>query len=293
MRGPRARELELGGLSTRALELTPRNPAGSTLLFLHGYSDSADTWRAVLERLRHGRRPAVALDLPGFGAADRLARDEPILPQLDRFTRAAVVHAAGSSPTGAVTIVGNSLGGCAALRAAEREGLPIDGVVPIAPAGLDMARWFSVIEGAWAVQTILRSPLPLPDTVVRGLVGETYRRLAVSRRRTLSAAQLAAFTGHVRTKRDVVRILGTGRRLRAELTEPFALSRVRAPVLVIWGERDRMVYPSGAERILDEIPGARFELIPDCGHCPQIECPERVVALLHDFPRRMRGAAAA
>jgi pimeloyl-ACP methyl ester carboxylesterase len=58
------------------------------------------------------------------------------------------------------------------------------------------------------------------------------------------------------------------------------LERIARPTLVIWGERDRMVYPSGARRILESVPGARLELIPDCGHCPQLACPDRVARLI-------------
>lgn len=285
------REAELGGVRTRLLELRTREAQGSPLLLLHGFSDSADTWRPLLARLRELRRPALAVDLPGFGRASRLDRGAPILPQLDRFASAAIELAARRSPTGAVTVVGNSLGGCVALRAAERPELPIDAVVPIAPAGLDMPRWFAAIEASWAVQAILRSPLPIPDASVRRLVGEAYRRLVGPGERAPTAEQVATFASHVGTRRDVIRILGTGRRLLPELAEPFRLERIARPTLVIWGERDRMVYPSGARRILEAVPGARLELIDDCGHCPQLACPDRVAALIAGLQDELAQAA--
>ena len=75
--------LTLAGYRTRALEL---EGDGAPIVLLHGYADSADTWRQTLAVLgRHGRR-AVAVDLPGFGTADRLA-PTPILPQLDPLCR--------------------------------------------------------------------------------------------------------------------------------------------------------------------------------------------------------------
>ena len=55
-------------------------------------------------------------------------------------------------------------------------------------------------------------------------------------------------------------------------------------MLVVWGEHDAMVYSKGAQRVLDAVEGARLELIPDCGHCPQVECTERFTELLLDFP---------
>lgn len=101
--------LTLAGYRTRALELEGEGPP---VLLLHGYSDSADTWRLLLDRLARADRRAVALDLPGFGAADPLDDAEPILPQLERFATAALdwLDAEGT------VVCGNSLGGCVALR---------------------------------------------------------------------------------------------------------------------------------------------------------------------------------
>jgi pimeloyl-ACP methyl ester carboxylesterase len=44
-----------------------------------------------------------------------------------------------------------------------------------------------------------------------------------------------------------------------------------------------MVSASGAERILNEVAHARVEIIPECGHCPQVECPQLVFDLIADF----------
>ena len=242
-----------------------------------------------MRRLGDAGRAAVAVDLPGFGTADRLARDRPILPQLDRFVAAAVAHAASGSAGGRVVVAGNSLGGCVALRAAQRREAPIAGIVPIAPAGLDLARWISIIEGAWAVQAVMRSPVPMPELAIRGLVGRAYRTLASSAPAALDHDVVTSFTRHVRSKRDVVRILGTGRRLKPELREPFELGWIQCPVLVVWGERDRMVSPAGAERILAEVSQARLELIEACGHCPQVECPDIVAGLLDEWLEGLPG----
>ena len=283
MAGRLERQVELAGFRTRTLELGAADAQDHPLVLLHGYSDSADTWRPLMKLLAAERRGAIALDMPGFGQAGRLARDMPILPQLDRFARAAIEQAAETSPTGEVIVVGNSLGGCVALRAAQRTDLPIAGIVPIAPAGLDLARWISIIEGAWAIQTILRSPLPLPKPVIHELVGRTYRQLASAHPASLDPEAVASFTRSFASKRDVVRLLATGRRLRPEIQSPFELGWIKCPVLVIWGEKDRMVSAKGADRILAEVEGSRAEIIPDCGHCPQVEAPAVVTGLIAEF----------
>jgi pimeloyl-ACP methyl ester carboxylesterase len=270
--------LELAGFATRALEL---EGSGPPVVLLHGYADSADTWRLVLDRLARAGRAALAVDLPGFGAADPLRPDGTMLGQLDAFARDAVAYAAEQS--GPAILAGNSLGGCVALRAAEDDAAPIAGVVPIAPAGLDMPRWFSVIERDPFVRAVLGSPLPLPAPVLRLAVGEAYRQLAFARPRAAAREVVRAFTDHHRTKADVVRILDNGRRLLPELTEPFALERVGCPVLLVWGDRDRMVTHQGARRVVEALPDTTYELLEGVGHCPQVEAAGRVADLLLGF----------
>jgi len=291
----RERRLELGGYTTRALELEGDATSGSApLLLLHGWSDSADTWRPLLANLARRGRSSVALDMPGFGTAARLSETEPVLSQLDRFV-AAAVEREGERHGREVVLVGNSLGGCAAMRAAERNDLPIAGIVPIAPAGLTMARWFRIIEGERLLRLILSSPVPLPELVVRDAVGRAYRALAFARPREVDAAVVASFTRHLRSRRDLGRALATGRRLLPELADPFRLDRIASPVLLVWGDRDRMVFANGSERVLREVEGSRIEVIEHCGHCPQIEATDRLSDLLDGFEDEVRarsGAAA-
>ncbi|MGW4248871.1 alpha/beta fold hydrolase, partial [Nocardia sp. NPDC004722] len=55
------------GVRTRVLSVAG---AGTPIVLFHGFADSADTWREVLVRLARAGRTALAVDLPGFGAAD-------------------------------------------------------------------------------------------------------------------------------------------------------------------------------------------------------------------------------
>ena len=270
--------LTFAGYSTRVLELEGDGPP---LVFFHGFSDSADTWRATLANLGRLDRRAVAVDMPGFGKASQL-KPGKVLPQLDRFGEAVASYAA---PDGGAIVVGNSLGGCLALRLAEREELDLEGVVPVAPAGLDMARWLRIIEAHPLIQGILRSPVRVPESVLRATVAEVYKRIAFHRPGSVDGKAIRAFTSHFADPRDVARYLSTGRSLMPELSDPFRLERITCPVLVVWGEQDRMVMSKGAQRVIDAVPGARLELLDGCGHCPQVECPDRFTDLLLEFPQ--------
>jgi len=270
--------LELGGYETRALELEGDGPP---LLLLHGYSDSADTWRLLLDHLGRADRRAIALDLPGFGTADRLDEREPILPQLDRFASAAVEWLDGAG----TVVCGNSLGGCLALRLAEREELALAGVVPVAPAGLDMARWFAVIERDPVLRALLAAPVPVPRVVLHRVVGEVYKRLAFHSPRRVDPLVTQAFASHFSDRLVTGRLLATGRRLIPELRAPFELERITCPVLLVWGRHDVMVFQTGAERVIAAVADAELVTIEDCGHCPQLEAPDRLAELLLEFPK--------
>ena len=268
---------QLAGVQTRAVELDGQGPA---LLLLHGFADSADSWRLVLDQLRRRRRAAVALDCPGFGSASSLSGDGEIVPQLDAFVEAAVRRFSGQDGT---VIAGNSLGGVLALRAAQRRDLPIRGVVPVAPAGLEMPTWFGVIQGEPVLRALLTSPMPVPEIAVRQAVGRLYRVLAFANPRGVDDRLVDSFTSHIRTKADAARILNTGRRLLPELSDPFELDRISCPVRLVWGDRDRMVKITGADRVLRECPDAQLERLEGVGHCPQVEVPERVAEILAGF----------
>src|SRR5436190_120645 len=240
------------GLEARVLELEGDGPP---LVLLHGWADSADTWRPVLAAAGRRDRRALAVDFPGFGTADPLGAG-PVLPQLDDFTTELVQWAADGDEA---VLVGNSLGGAVALRAAQRgTDLPLAGVVPVAPAGLDMPRWLDLVERDPILSRLLALPVPLPELVLREAVGRVYRTLAFAHPSAVERKAIDTFTSHHRDRATVHRIMESPRRLLPELDDCFELERVTCPVLLVWGARDRMVSPRGAERVLEALPSARL-----------------------------------
>lgn len=276
----REQTVTLGGIETRRLDL---EGGGTPFLLLHGYADSADTWRPLLEEFAAAGRAAVAFDLGGFGCSGPVDPARSLLPQWDRMV-ATAIEELGAAHGGEVYIAGNSLGGSLAMRAAERLDGGVGGVVPIAPAGLEMARWFPVIEGERLIRLLRRSPIPIPELMVREVVGRVYSNLAFSTPDRAGPEAIASFTRHIPTVERSTEILDLGRRLLPELDDPFRLERIDCPLVLIWGERDRMVYTGGAERVLRTVPYSDIEIIEHCGHCPQVEVPERLARLLLSFP---------
>src|SRR5262249_50723754 len=57
----------------------------------------------------------------------------------------------------------------------------------------------------------------------------------------------------------------------------------RLPVLLIWGEEDRLLPVDRARAAVRRLPGARLEMIEGAGHTPQAERPDRFNRALEDF----------
>lgn len=262
--------VRIAGTRTRVLRL---EGAGPTFVLLHGFADSADTWRGVLAELRLAGRAAVALDMPGFATADPLVEYAGVLDQLGEFARGAAEH------YGDALLVGNSLGGSAALIAAGQGAAPA-GVVAIAPAGFDMGGWIYRLRSYSLLQWLLRAPPLLPAVALRVVIGQIYRQLAICDQRVVSDETIRLFASHHGDRATVLHYLNTAGLLVPELRRPLPIAGITAPVLVVWGKQDRMLAVRNAELVLEQIPHATLELAERCGHCPQVERPAWVAELL-------------
>jgi pimeloyl-ACP methyl ester carboxylesterase len=73
---------------------------------------------------------------------------------------------------------------------------------------------------------------------------------------------------------------------KATMGEPTLAGRlpaVETPTLVLWGDSDQIVDPDYGRAWAAAIPGARFQLLTDTGHLPQVETPDQVLRAIWDF----------
>ncbi|UTI66689.1 alpha/beta hydrolase [Paraconexibacter antarcticus] len=277
------RRVWLAGHDTRVLEVSGTGPA---LVLIHGFSDSADSWRPLLARAARAGRRAVAVDLPGFGAAG--APNGPVLGSFTAVARAAAERAAG--PGGGAVLVGHSMGGMVAMQTAIEDDGRLAGIVPVATAGLHHPGWIAAVgsrPGAWLART-------LPAGLVHAGARAGVRRLAVHEVSPDVAEHLPRQAGHLRGRRvaEQVELL---RRLRAQTTIPLEVARIACPVLFVWGGRDAAAVFARNRARLEGLaagaPSSRGVVIEECGHTPQLEAPQELWAHVEDFAGSLgRGA---
>ena len=272
-----------GGVRSRIIET---DGSGPPLLAVHGYSDSADTWRPLLRDLEDRGHRCVAVDLRGFGQADALG-EGLILPQLDEFMAAFIRQYTPAKRGGAPLLVGNSLGGVASLRAAQNPDLRLAGVVAISPAGLGLQPWVDLIEREPVVHRIISSPVPVPMRAIRQAITIAYGRLAVHDRSRMDPSAAAAYASQYRSRDDVTRLVRMARRVLPELRDPYELRKITCPVMAIWGDRDLLTPIRGAKHLLDALPKAELVKLEGVGHCAQVEVTGRVAELVGEFAARV------
>jgi pimeloyl-ACP methyl ester carboxylesterase len=88
--------------------------------------------------------------------------------------------------------------------------------------------------------------------------------------------QMAADTGLAAFKRQQTAIM-------ARPDNRALLPSISCPTLVLVGRQDALTPPSLAEEIAAGIPGARLEIIPECGHLSSLEQPEAVNRALRSW----------
>lgn len=291
--------LRLAGVASRGVR-TDGDESTPPFLFLHGFSDSADSWRRVQRRLEtHGHR-SLAVDQPSHGEADALDPDRPAIDQFVDFAAAAATELGNGAP---VIVVGNSLGGAHALLLAQRHPELVAGVVAISPAGFDHPRFFRVLDDDSRAGRRLRqmrdraepdtdeTPTALQRTIGRVVAGNGFRVVAFAR-------PWRAPRGFVddwrRQWRDPVRrsaLRDLVPRVRAEYLDvsPFDLPSIAVPVMALWGTEDRLVLVSSRTTLERELPDVEFVELPGLGHMPQVEAPGRTTKHLLRFAHRVAG----
>jgi len=231
--------------------------AAATVFFLPGLLEDADAFRPQVDAIGP-RATCVVADLTRSETIADLARD--VLAQAD-------------AQEGRLSIVGHSMGGYVALEVmrrapgrVERLALLNTNARPDSPESTQNRRRLMELAGKdfpAVIRTLLPKlllPAHLDDTL--GIVG--------------IVTGMALGVGKEAFLRQERAIIG-----RAD-SRPH-LASIRCPTLVVAARDDQLMPVEILEELAGGIPGARLEVIDDCGHMATIECPEEVSKLLIDW----------
>jgi pimeloyl-ACP methyl ester carboxylesterase len=254
---------------------------GPTVVLVHGLGGSHLNWDLFAPLLTPHAR-VYALDLPGFGRSEpgeRTATVRDNVVVLDRFVREVT--------GGPVVLVGNSMGGMVSVLEAERSPAKVSGLVLVDPAlpgprgrpdprvaaafGLYAVpgagpRYLARRRRTLGARGTVRQMLELcgvdPDAVPPPLVDRSVA--LVDERRDVAGMDRAFLTA----ARSLLLLLADPRLIRR------AMAGVQVPMMLVHGDRDRLVPVSVARDVARRHPDWRYVELPGVGHVPQLQCPE-------------------
>ena len=256
---------------------------GPTVVLVHGLGGSHLNWDLLAPLLSPHAR-VLALDLPGFGRSEpgeRRATVRANVAVLDRFLR----EVAGSP----VVLVGNSMGGMISILETAAAPEVVSGLALVDPAlpgprraldpvvALNFALYALPFVGErylW-LRRIRHSPLARvrqllelcgvdPETVAPGYVDRSVALLEA--RQDVSGMDRAFLSA----TRSLLRILADPREYRA------AMESIEVPVLLVHGDRDRLVSVAAAREAARRHPRWRYVELAGVGHVPQVQVPDVV-----------------
>ncbi len=255
--------------------------SGSPIVMIPGADGMKETFRYQV--------PALA-DLHRVIAADMRARHAPDA-SFDRLADD-VAELMDECGLESALVVGQSLGGAVALRFATR--------YPERAAGLVIANSLTriTLEHLGLNRTGL---IPLARFTTRYLPTAASRGLA----RLWSRAEVWVFDDSPGWANIVDYVLWTGPRtvpaavskgrvdLFREVDLRAELSHVRAPTLVVRGDRDFYMPPHWWDDILELVPSSRSTEVPEAGHCSHISMPGTFNQTILEWIREIDATGAA
>jgi pimeloyl-ACP methyl ester carboxylesterase len=259
--------------------------AGRDVLLLHGLGATKASFFDTAAALSPDYR-VHALDLPGFGSSSKPAT----APYNARYFADAVLGVMDELGVERAHLVGNSLGGRAAIEVGLRAPERVSGLALLCPSVAFLRRGYhpivrllrpelGVLPHRFGRRTVTTQFLRLfadpsvIDPSMADIVVEEFQRIYSS-----AGARLAFLTA----ARNVYleRPLGAGGFYPR-------LAGLQPPALFVWASHDRLIPASFARHVAEWLPSAEQIVIDACGHAPQVERPRQTIGLLRRFFARV------
>ena len=222
---------------------------GDTIILLHGWGCDGEIWQATRDMLKASYR-VISVDFAGFGQSGEPTK----VWGVEEYTRSieALVKMLGiSSPT----LVGHSFGGRVSILYASRN--DVRRVILTDAAGVKPRRTMSYYRKVYTYKLMKRT-LPL-------LIGERKAQMLLEERRARSASS------------DYNRATPMMRAILSKCVNEDlcgVMPKIKAPVLLFWGDRDTATPISDAHKMKSLIPDAGLVVAEGAGHFAMLEQPE-------------------
>lgn len=254
---------------------------GPVVVLLHGITSDSTTWSRVMPYLAR-RYTVVAPDMLGHGESDK-PRGDYSLGALASHVRDLLLSLGHER----ATLVGHSLGGGVAMQASYQFPELCERLVLVSSGGLgpDVSALLraATLPGSELVLPLLAATRLLDaGRIGAGLLSRVGLRVATDveqmARGHATLADPPARAAFLQTLRSVV---GPGGQRITAANRLYLAQHL--PFLLLWGENDTIIPAAHGRAAHELLPDSRLEVFERSGHFPQLDEPERFIAVLSDF----------
>jgi pimeloyl-ACP methyl ester carboxylesterase len=265
------------GVKVRVLESIPEQR--EAVLLVHGWGGSVYSFSETIPAIAAAGYRAIAIDLPGHGLSDKPTDSSHYTTNALAKTVLSVADAMGVRR---FTYVGHSLGSMLGLELALQGERRIERLVLISPPALGRIPLLPLLK--LFSPSVLNALLP---RFINRRVLELVLRQAFGTRSRPTQRDIEEYWAPTQFDEFAVACRECLHSVSWERLSPSQLRGVRLPVLVIVGERDRIVRGALARAKL--IPTAQVVQVPEGGHLVMQECSTKANAKLLLFLPGGRG----
>jgi pimeloyl-ACP methyl ester carboxylesterase len=263
--------VDLGGFRLHVRDTGSKT--APTLILLHGFGSSLQTWDGWTARLERSYR-IVRLDLPGAGLSD----PDPTGDYTDARTHMLIFNLMDKLGIQKAAFVGNSLGGRVVWTFAATHPERVNKLVLISPDGF-ASPGFAYGQKADVPALLSIMSYVLPKPLYRPNIEAAYgdpKRLTE-----------AVFDRYY----DLTLAPGSRKSLLARMQQTVLvdprpiLPTITQPVLLLWGKKDALIPVANAQDYLKALPNATLTTFDNLGHVPHEEDAEVSIVPLLVFLR--------
>ncbi|MCK4982531.1 MAG: alpha/beta hydrolase, partial [Victivallaceae bacterium] len=253
--------------------------SGRTILLVHGFASFSFTWQKMLKFFPENVR-IVTIDLKGFGYSEKLC-DNYLSPfdqsrLLDQFIQELDLND--------FFLVAHSMGGAIALLGLFNPEIEarVRKLVLIDTAGL-----FQKIPDFIDDLTVMSPHNPLlrlsdEDLIARMVLEQTYFD-----KEKITDELIKEYADVLRIKNAKECLIGSAKQIAIANIRSFhkKMAALKLPTLLIWGEEDQIIDLEDAFLFFHDLREAKLKIIPECGHNPQEEQPQKTAEIIGKFLR--------
>ena len=263
--------------------------SGPPLLLIHGFLGYSFSWRFNMEMLSQ-HFSVYAIDLPGCGFSERSDATECTLAGdaqgVLRFMEVLGIENAdivGSSRGGGLTIILAAIAARSNQLDRIRRLVLVSPINPWSSHGKVLTRLLATTLGGLYVVHVQPRLRIIAKRYLKALYGDPSR---------VSVGTFEGYSAGLDPAGSFEHLLKILRAWHDDLAAIYqALNEISGiPTLLLWGSRDRAVYPSSIHQLQRHLKNSALVMFPGAGHMPYEEVPDefnRVLCdfLLHDAPR--------